>query len=205
MEKIRDLFDPSEGNKKLRNHPTKGPYVEGLKLALVASFEEVEQVRPRSGAPAPRLARAWCRYAQCRAGVMRERALTRTSLATRLAALPSTANGAGHTGANCGRDQHERDVLTRAHDLSAGAHADEGLRARAPMKLLAYLRAIIVPGSLASLLTRARCRTPTPRSAHCRAPTHHRCCRCYPRHAIRFLECPRPPLRASSRPDLHIT
>lgn len=44
MEKIKDLFDPTGGNKKVREHPKKGPYVDGLEQALVGSFEEIDKV-----------------------------------------------------------------------------------------------------------------------------------------------------------------
>ena len=67
MEKIRDLFEPAAGHKKLRNHPKKGPYVEGLSKNIVSSFEQVEHVRGRwhrqtalrSPFPTPRSSWTW--------------------------------------------------------------------------------------------------------------------------------------------------
>lgn len=47
MEKVKDLFDPTGGSKKVREHPKKGPYVDGLEQALVGTFEEIDKVSGR--------------------------------------------------------------------------------------------------------------------------------------------------------------
>ena len=43
QEKVRDLLNPSnKGNLKVREHPSLGPYVEGLSKLAVQSFADVE-------------------------------------------------------------------------------------------------------------------------------------------------------------------
>ncbi|RHZ05359.1 hypothetical protein DYB26_008822, partial [Aphanomyces astaci] len=40
-EKVKDLFNPSSDNLKVRDHPSQGPYADGLTRSAVSSYDEI--------------------------------------------------------------------------------------------------------------------------------------------------------------------
>ncbi|EEY59674.1 kinesin-like protein [Phytophthora infestans T30-4] len=44
-ERVKDLFNPSLDNLKVRDHPSQGPYAEGLTRSAVSSYLEIDRVR----------------------------------------------------------------------------------------------------------------------------------------------------------------
>ncbi|OQR83118.1 kinesin-like protein [Achlya hypogyna] len=43
-EKVKDLFNPSSDNLKVRDHPSQGPYADGLTRSAVSTYEEITQL-----------------------------------------------------------------------------------------------------------------------------------------------------------------
>uniref|UniRef100_H3G803 Kinesin-like protein n=1 Tax=Phytophthora ramorum TaxID=164328 RepID=H3G803_PHYRM len=43
-ERVKDLFNPSSDNLKVRDHPSQGPYAEGLTRSAVSSYSEIDRL-----------------------------------------------------------------------------------------------------------------------------------------------------------------